>query len=245
MYCTCTVDSCDPTHADHAGQLGQAPGGWTSPVEPAGAECGYQWHRQLLHGEKLLQVDSLLGLAVHMQQQGLATRQRWQIVPCFCQHRLSQCQKLLCCAAHCYFCSSRLTCSLPALHFAGCFTRPHSPASCPAPASAVCATSFTCSLPTCWLPFLQAFNTNYHDTGLFGVYATANKDDPVDDVAWAIMREISRMCYSPVDEDIIRAKNQLKAAILFSQDNLNGDLCLVDGNGLLVVSLMRWGVCVA
>ena len=119
------------------------------------------------------------------------------------------------------------------------------PASCPAPASAVCATSFTCSLPSCWLPFLQAFNTNYHDTGLFGVYATANKDDPVDDVAWAIMREISRMCYSPVDEDIIRAKNQLKAAILFSQDNLNGDLCLVDGNGLLVVSLMRWGVCVA
>ena len=51
----------------------------------------------------------------------------------------------------------------------------------------------------------------------------------MDDVAWAVMREISRMCYSPVEEDIIRAKNQLKAAILFSQDNLNGELCLVDG----------------
>ena len=51
----------------------------------------------------------------------------------------------------------------------------------------------------------------------------------MDDVAWAIMREISRMCYSPVEEDIIRAKNQLKAAILFSQDNLNGELRLVDG----------------
>ena len=59
------------------------------------------------------------------------------------------------------------------------------------------------------------------------------------------MREISRMCYSPVEEDIIRAKNQLKAAILFSQDNLNGELCLVDGNGLLVVSFMRWVCAVA
>ena len=65
------------------------------------------------------------------------------------------------------------------------------------------------------------------------MYATANKDDPVDDVAWAIMREISRMCYSPVEEDIIRAKNQLKAAILFSQDNLNGELRLLLGMGSL------------
>ena len=80
---------------------------------------------------------------------------------------------------------------------------------------------------------LQAFNTNYHDTGLFGVYATANKDDPVDDMAWCIMREISRMCYSPVEEDIIRAKNQLKSAILFSQDNLNGGH--LGGAGLPVV----------
>ena len=77
------------------------------------------------------------------------------------------------------------------------------------------------------------------------MYATANKDDPVDDVAWAIMREISRMCYSPVEEDIIRAKNQLKAAILFSQDNLNGGLCLGDGNVLLLVSFMRWKYAVA
>ena len=44
----------------------------------------------------------------------------------------------------------------------------------------------------------------------------------VDDLAWCIMREISKMCYNPVEEDVIRAKNQLKAAILFSQDNLSG-----------------------
>ena len=45
----------------------------------------------------------------------------------------------------------------------------------------------------------------------------------VDDLAWAIMREISKMCYNPVEEDVVRAKNQLKAAILFSQDNLSGE----------------------
>ena len=44
----------------------------------------------------------------------------------------------------------------------------------------------------------------------------------VDDLAWCIMREISKMCYNPVEEDVTRAKNQLKAAILFSQDNLSG-----------------------
>ena len=45
----------------------------------------------------------------------------------------------------------------------------------------------------------------------------------VDDLAWAIMREISKMCYNPIEEDVVRAKNQLKAAILFSQDNLSGE----------------------
>lgn len=40
------------------------------------------------------------------------------------------------------------------------------------------------------------------------------------------MREISKMCYNPVEEDVVRAKNQLKAAILFSQDNLSGEWSL-------------------
>ena len=37
------------------------------------------------------------------------------------------------------------------------------------------------------------------------------------------MREIGKMCYNPQEEDVVRAKNQLKAAILFSQDNLSGE----------------------
>ena len=34
----------------------------------------------------------------------------------------------------------------------------------------------------------MAFNSNYHDTGLFGVYAVADKDAHIDDLAWAIMQ---------------------------------------------------------
>lgn len=36
----------------------------------------------------------------------------------------------------------------------------------------------------------QAFNTNYHDTGLFGVIATADKHAAIDDLSWAIMHEV-------------------------------------------------------
>lgn len=43
-----------------------------------------------------------------------------------------------------------------------------------------------------------AFNTNYHDTGLFGIIATAEANAPHDDLAWAIMHEVgSTLVCSP------------------------------------------------
>ena len=36
----------------------------------------------------------------------------------------------------------------------------------------------------------QAFNTNYHDTGLFGIITTADKNAAIDDLSWAIMHEV-------------------------------------------------------
>ncbi|KAL2484674.1 putative mitochondrial-processing peptidase subunit beta [Abeliophyllum distichum] len=59
----------------------------------------------------------------------------------------------------------------------------------------------------------MAFNTNYKDTGLFGVYAVA-KPDCLDDLAYAIMYEISKLCYQVSEADVIRARNQLKTALL-------------------------------
>ena len=68
----------------------------------------------------------------------------------------------------------------------------------------------------------MAFNTNYHDTGLWGVYAVADAGGDQEDLAWAIMRHVSALCYTVDPEDVARARNQLKASILFSQDGTTG-----------------------
>ncbi|XP_047310329.1 probable mitochondrial-processing peptidase subunit beta, mitochondrial [Impatiens glandulifera] len=64
---------------------------------------------------------------------------------------------------------------------------------------------------------VMAFNTNYNDTGLFGVYAVA-KPDCLDDLAWAIMREVSKLSYKVSEADVIRARNQLKSSLLLHID---------------------------
>lgn len=64
---------------------------------------------------------------------------------------------------------------------------------------------------------MMAFNTNYKDTGLFGVYAVA-KPDCLDDLAYAIMYEMSKLCYRVSDTDVIRAQNQLKSSLLLHVD---------------------------
>ncbi|CAA0830016.1 Probable mitochondrial-processing peptidase subunit beta [Striga hermonthica] len=63
----------------------------------------------------------------------------------------------------------------------------------------------------------MAFNTNYYDTGLFGVYAIA-KPDCLDDLAYAIMYELTRLCYRVSEADVIRARNQLKSCLLLHID---------------------------
>ncbi|ONM27746.1 putative mitochondrial-processing peptidase subunit beta mitochondrial [Zea mays] len=55
---------------------------------------------------------------------------------------------------------------------------------------------------------VMSFNMNYKDTGLFGVYAVA-KANCLDDLAFAIMHEMSKLSYRVTEEDVIRARNQL------------------------------------
>ncbi|GMN42126.1 hypothetical protein TIFTF001_011358 [Ficus carica] len=64
---------------------------------------------------------------------------------------------------------------------------------------------------------MMAFNTNYKDTGLFGVYAVA-KPDSLQDLAWAIMHEITKLAYRVSQEDVVRARNQLKSSLLLHID---------------------------
>ncbi|XP_078437295.1 insulinase (Peptidase family M16) protein [Wolffia australiana] len=59
---------------------------------------------------------------------------------------------------------------------------------------------------------IMAFNTNYKDTGLFGVYAIA-KPDCLDDLAYAIMYEVSKLSYRVSEADVTRARNQLKSSL--------------------------------
>nr|UER43496.1 insulinase protein beta [Viscum album] len=64
---------------------------------------------------------------------------------------------------------------------------------------------------------MMAFNTNYKDTGLFGVFAVA-KPDHLDDLSYAIMNELSKLCYRVLDDDVIRACNQLKTSLMVHID---------------------------
>jgi processing peptidase subunit beta len=64
---------------------------------------------------------------------------------------------------------------------------------------------------------LTTFNTCYKDTGLFGVYAVA-PDNKLDDLMWYVMNNLVRLVHTPSDEEVERAKVNLKSTMLMSLD---------------------------
>jgi mitochondrial-processing peptidase subunit beta len=64
---------------------------------------------------------------------------------------------------------------------------------------------------------MSTFNTTYKDTGLFGVYAVA---DPVKlyELSSAITYEMVRLAHNTTEEEVARAKTQLKTALLGGLD---------------------------
>jgi processing peptidase subunit beta len=64
---------------------------------------------------------------------------------------------------------------------------------------------------------VMAFNTNYADAGLFGVYAVA-KPDTLDDLSYCIMHEMTSLIYRAAPDDVARARNQLKSYLLLNMD---------------------------
>ncbi|KAE8661355.1 putative mitochondrial-processing peptidase subunit beta [Hibiscus syriacus] len=64
---------------------------------------------------------------------------------------------------------------------------------------------------------MMAFSTNYKDTGLFGVYAVA-KPDCLGDLSFAIMSAITKLAYRVSEDDVIRARNQLKSSLMLHTD---------------------------
>jgi len=64
---------------------------------------------------------------------------------------------------------------------------------------------------------ISTFNTCYKDTGLFGIYAVA-PDNKLDDLMWYVMGNLVRMCHKVSDEEVDRAKLNLKANMLMGLD---------------------------
>lgn len=64
------------------------------------------------------------------------------------------------------------------------------------------------------------FNTSYKDTGLFGVYLVA-PDNKLDDAMWYTLDNMVRLCHNVTDQEVERAKTQLKASMLMQLDSFS------------------------
>jgi len=66
----------------------------------------------------------------------------------------------------------------------------------------------------------MTFNTCYKDTGLFGVYLVA-PDNKLDDAMFYTLDNLVRLCHNVSDEEVQRAKTQLKAVTLMQLDSFS------------------------
>jgi processing peptidase subunit beta len=64
---------------------------------------------------------------------------------------------------------------------------------------------------------ISTFNNSYKDTGLFGIYAVAT-DVKIDDLWYHVMNNLTRLVYTPSEEEVERAKINLKATMLMGLD---------------------------
>ncbi|TYZ68444.1 hypothetical protein PybrP1_004303 [[Pythium] brassicae (nom. inval.)] len=77
----------------------------------------------------------------------------------------------------------------------------------------------------------MAFNTCYQDTGLFGVYAVADRFK-LNDLTWYTMEALVRLVHKTTDEEVALAKTQLKANMLMQLDG-SSPICEDIGRQLL------------
>ncbi|CAM6049895.1 unnamed protein product [Sphagnum compactum] len=81
---------------------------------------------------------------------------------------------------------------------------------------------------------VMAFNTNYSDAGLFGVYAVA-KLDHLDDLAYVIMHEMARMIYRVDSDDAGHALDvdtvkRVATRFIFDKVKLTACSCIWEDN---------------
>lgn len=66
----------------------------------------------------------------------------------------------------------------------------------------------------------MTFNTCYKDTGLFGIYAVA-PDNKLNDLMWHTLDNMVRLCHDVSDEEVERAKTQVKSSMLMQLDSFS------------------------
>jgi processing peptidase subunit beta len=64
----------------------------------------------------------------------------------------------------------------------------------------------------------QSFNVSYTDTGLFGIYFVSDHTHDLDDLVYEIQQEWVRLCLKADEAEVLRAKQQLKSALLLALD---------------------------
>jgi processing peptidase subunit beta len=77
----------------------------------------------------------------------------------------------------------------------------------------------------------MSFHTSYDDTGLWGWYGIC-ESDKVEDLVWAVQQEWVRICQGATETEVDRAKQQLKASMLFGVDGTTA-LCEEIGRQML------------
>jgi len=82
---------------------------------------------------------------------------------------------------------------------------------------------------------VSSFNTTYKDTGLFGVYSVAEPTS-LALLQSAVMYEMVRLCHQVTDEEVARAKTQLKTVLLGS---LDGSTAICEDIGRQVLTYGR------
>ncbi|KAL6840534.1 hypothetical protein ACP4OV_030344 [Aristida adscensionis] len=82
---------------------------------------------------------------------------------------------------------------------------------------------------------LMAFNTNYNDTGLFGIYTVA-PPDTLSDLSRLIMAEFRRLAFGVSEEEVARACNQLKSSLLL---HIDGSTAVAENNGRQMLTYGR------
>ena len=82
---------------------------------------------------------------------------------------------------------------------------------------------------------VSTFNTKYTETGLFGVYAVADPQT-VWELSSEICYEMVRLCHAVTDDEVQRAKTQLKTALL---GGLDGTTAVCEDIGRQVLTYGR------